>query len=704
MTAIALTCAIYVACLVASGLLAFPIRTANSVGFADARRTILAVYRAADAGLTRSLRALGGVVGGLILAWALASVCVIPSTTLQASATQLGHSVLAGLVGVASACLLAFGAIRWARSASIRTIVAAHSTSDRLLLTVLRSSLLLTVGVEVFGFAVCLAAVGISFLSQSAETASASIATLPNTIHNLTSLTVGALLASYSVQASGATYRAAARAGTSTATHDAGLSEVDARNPSAIAETAGVQLGHLIPQVLDSFCSALCANLLVTIVLWRLLGSASTSECGYLLIPAIVRAFGGLAIVFGLGGARTLESVNPASALLRSQAVVIVISIGAIWGTCYWLVPEIGIRISLCATLGLGFPIAIGHWQSWILNRQLQPNRVERGRQENPWGVGLSLGMVTSLVPLLALVGIFAVALHIGNSLPIVHGRVLAVTVCLLAMTVVVPITASLQAASPLVFLARRTSFLSQRRDDEKGRLRLTRLHEAVRSSASWATSVQTAYGLALPLLASAIIGMLAKDSSSHAFGAESLAAVVAAIVGVILPVALRLRTSVKATQALVGEVRRQLNGARREPVGGHIPPTFTPSYRNCVDIAARESARHLSVSAAVTCVPGLLLGLALIWLTKNPGLVGQALALYLGQAAIAAFVAGFVLEVAIDFTSVLHARSSRFSTLPDIATGDCAIQILAASSTPAMRLWAKTSVVAALTFIPYMF
>jgi len=703
-TAIGLTCAIYVACLVACGLLTLPIRGVTAHGYGDAKRALLAVHRAANAGLTRSLRALLGVVFGLVVAWALAGLIICPTGAVRALAAQVGYSVLSGLSGAACAVLLSFVSLRWAHLASFRAVVAAHITSDRLFTTVLRSSLLLTLSIEVFGLLVCLAVFGFCWMSLSGPALNSFSRVLPSAIQSLTSFTVGALLTSYSFQASGTTYRAAASTGTLTAEQGAHFLDVDPRNPSAIADKAGATLGQLVPQVLDTFCSALCANLLVCIILWQLLGSTPLADGGYLLIPVVMRAFGALAAVFGLGAARTQESVNPAAALVRSRAVVGVIALGAIWGTCYWLVPEIGVRVALCATLGFAFPIAIGHFQTWAVNRQVQPIRNERRSLENPGTMGLFLGMVMLLVPLLVLASVFLIAFAVGGALPLANGRVLAVAVCLLAMNIAVPLTISLLAASPLVFIARRTAYLLQRRHDESGRRRLTRLDDAIHSSSAWARSVQTAYSVAIPLVASAILGILSKGSRSQSLGAEHIVAVVAMTIGLLLPTAIRLRTSARATQSVVGEVRRQLSGVRREPTDSTIPPDFTPSYRNCVDIAARESTRSLSISAAATCIPGLLLGLGLVKLTKNPGLVGQALAMYLGQAAIAAFVVGFVLEVAIDFTSASRARSSHSSTLSDFATGNYAIHYLAASSTPAMRLLAKTCVIAALTFVPYLF
>ncbi len=704
MIAIGLTCAIYVACLVAAGFLALPLRIVRSHGYGDARRTLLAIQRAANSGLTRSLRVLVVVVGVLLSIWAGVSTLVLPNATIRGAATQIAYSLVAGAAGASVTALLAFGAIRWARSAAMRAVVAAHLTSDRLLLTILRSSLLVTLGVEALGFGICISIFGIAWLSSQNTDATATV--LSNAVGILTGFAVGALLASYVIQTTGAAYRTSATVGSATATEEGELSEADPRNPAAIAEAAGVQLGQLIPQILDAFCSALCANLLVALLCMLSVRTAPhlAAHQTYLCIPLVMRAFATLSLVFATGGARTLETVSPSGALLRSQVVATAISTGAVWGSCYWLMPDISVRMGICGTLGLVAPLAIGHWQRLILNRKLRPNSNSRLSNDNPWSNGLVLGMWMVLGPLFALGALFGTAQFIGSTLPIEHGPLLATGVSLLAMNMAVPIVTSAHAATTAIFLAKRAAFLLLRRRDDASRRRLSRLDDSIRDGTAWATSVQTSYGTAIPLVASLILGSWSKSGQSMTFGNEALAAIVTCTIALLLPFALRLRTSSRASHAVAAEVRRQLNGVRQDTDGSALPGNFTPSYRSCVDIAARESTRQLFVSAAVTSAPGLTLGLGLVWLTKSPGLVGQALAMYLGQAAIAALVAGVVLEIAIEFASASRIRTSRSATLPDIATGNCAIQYLAICSSSAASILAKTSVLAAITFVPYLF
>src|ERR1019366_958549 len=81
----------------------------------------------------------------------------------------------------------------------------------------------------------------------------------------------------------------------------------------------------------------------------------------------VMRAFGSLATVFGAGAARTLESLSPVSALVRSQTVFIVIAIGAICGSCIWLMPNNSLQLSVCGIFGVMFPFLLSHWQCWLV-------------------------------------------------------------------------------------------------------------------------------------------------------------------------------------------------------------------------------------------------------------------------------------------------------------------------------------------------
>ena len=705
MTAIGLTCAIYVACLLASGLLLWPIRSVGTRGYGDVQRALLAVHRAADAGLLRCLRVTVGIICLGLLVWAGVRLLAVPSLTVRLGLTQFIYAILAGLMGAGSSTIVAYFAIRWVKSASMLSVVAAFANADRLLLTVLRSSLWLSVFVEVAAFSVCLAILGVCWElpSVASNAAGAMSVLLPDTIQSLTSFTIGALLVSFVLQSSGTTYLLAAQNGTLAAARDANLSDADSRNPSAIADTAGVELGHLVPHTLDAFCSALCTNAVVALVLLKLVGTARlSSERSYLLLPIIMRGFGSLANVFGAGAARTLESLSPSPAFLRAQAVVVIVVLGALSGCCYWLTPDFSTRLAACGALGLIFPFVVSHFQSWLSMRSAHSKRPERRTFDNAWNSGLVLGAAAVVVPLVSLLSVTAAVVHVGATLPISHGRILTLMVFLLGMSIIMPFAVTLQSSWPLVILARRGAFLLNGRRGDAGQRRLIRLEEAARRAAAWAASVHTQSSIGIPLLAAYALGTLGKDPQAFPFETELLAVISACVIAVVLPLAVGFKASSRASRAVVAEVRRQLMGGQSNSGGGRISAEFTPSYRACVDTAARESAKQMSIPMAVAVTPGLLLGVALIWTTKNPGLIGQALAVYLGQVAIAVLVAGFVAEVANEFANNSRVRSSQ--PLPDIAAIDCAIHHLAVCTTPAVRFLAKTSVIAALTFVPYVF
>jgi hypothetical protein len=706
-TAIGLTSAIYLASLLLSGLMYWfvPARTAS--GFGDARRTLLAMYRATDAGLFRSVRSTLGIICLSVAIWAVARLLITPATLGRHSVYTGGYALIAGLLGAAAATIVAHLAVRWAKSAALRTVTAALFDLNRLLITVLRSSLILALLIEVFGFVFCAGVFALCWaLQPTALGAGDSNSTaLHETIQILLNFSIGALLASFALQTSGTTYRLAAQVGTRVASLDANLAEIDPRNPSAIAETAGVQLGQLVPHVLDAFCSSLCANALIAVILWRIVGTERLStEHTYLLIPVVMRAFGSLATVFGAGAARTLESLSPVSALIRSRAVFLVIAIGAICGSCIWLTPNISLQLSVCGILGVVFPFLLSHWQSWLVKRQIHTKKHSRQILDSPWNEGIFTGMAGVVVPLLLLVALLTGVSYVGTSIHLVNGRIIALMVCLLGMNIIVPFSVTLTSAFPLVVLARRAACLVESRRADDGQRRLARLEEAVRNAASSAASVQTHCGIGLPLLAAFAIGTLVKDSGSGIFGAEALSAVSLCVIAFVVPLSFGLQASTRANNAVVNEIHRQLGGFPKESGITRLPLEFTPSYRSCVDIAAREATKHLSFPTSVIVVPSLTLGLALCWLSKSPGQVGQALALYLGLVAISAFASGFVFEVAYDIARIVSARSARNSPLQCVASDNSAVHHLALHATPAVRILAKISVIAALTFVPYMF
>jgi hypothetical protein len=672
------------------------------MGFGDARRALLAMHRATDTGLAKCLRAAVSVVFVALISWALSSLITSPAANARSTIYQIALTIIAGLAGAAVANLAAYLTVRWAKAAILRTVVSAFSNTDRLLLTVLRSSLSLSLVIEVTGFAMSAGIFGLCWALQATASPAGSAAVLLDTLRVMVNFTIGALLASFVLQTSGTTYRLAAQIGSSVASRDANLPEIDPRNPSAIADTAGVQLGQLIPHTLDAFCSALCVNALVVLALWRSVGTARLSvEHAYLLLPVVLRAFGALASVFGAGAARALESRNPAAAFMRAEIVYVVVALGAICGCSIWLTPEFSVRLSVCGTSGLLFPFLLSHWQGWVVSRQ---HRATRQTTDNPWNAGLVLGLALLAIPILALVTLVSVVLHVGAALPIENGRIFSLMLCLLGMNMAIPFSVTLQSTLPLIALARRAAFFVKNRRDDTGQRRLIRLEEATRLASSRAVSIQTQCGVGIPLLAAYAIGTMAKDSGTRIFGTEAFAALAVCSIAFLLPMAVGLGISSRASRALVNEVRRQMGGFPKDAGVVRIPAEFTPSYRTCVEVAARESTKQLSFTTAAVVAPALTLGLVLVWLTKSPGLVGQALAMYLGQVAVVSCVAGFVFEVANDVAGNVRARSSRNLPALELSAGDCVLHHLAVNSTPAVRLLAKTSVIAALTFVPYMF
>src|SRR5664279_3036506 len=119
------------------------VRARYASGFGDARRTLLAMYRATDAGLFRSVRSTLGIICLSVAIWAAARLLITPATLGRHSVYSGGYSLIASLLGAAAATLAAHLTVRWAKSAALRTVTAALFDLNRLLITVLRSSLML---------------------------------------------------------------------------------------------------------------------------------------------------------------------------------------------------------------------------------------------------------------------------------------------------------------------------------------------------------------------------------------------------------------------------------------------------------------------------------------------------------------------------------------------------------------------------------
>lgn len=706
MTAIGLTSVIYLACLILSAGIFLSCRVGNLAGFANAKRTVLAMYRAADAALLKGVRAsLAPVVAAAIL-WTVARAIPpanAPSTRPIATAANV---ILAAIMGGLVTVLLAHTALNWVRASALRTISAALTSADRLLVVVSRSSAALALLIEGLGFAVS-AVVGIlCWATSSAVPASSGpeAHVLLMSAQVLSDFAMGAILVGFTLQTSGTTYRMCSRIGSAIATHDANLGDQDPRNPATIAEAAGIQLGQLVPDAIDAFFSALCSNVLLLFMLWYLRpDGAPPLTAAYLFLPLVLRAFGALATVFSMASLRTMESLSPAAALWRSQAVFVVVVLGAIGGCCTWLAREQILRLALCGLAGFLLPFVIGHWQHFVVNRAVQRARGSRPVLDAGWVEGVSVGMFGVIGPLLMMLLVLVSVLQIGSSSGRGHGEWLALMVCYLGMGIGMPFCVTIDAARPLVALSRRTAHLIDSLRVDDGQRRLARLEEASYSATSRAFCAQTQAAVGMPLLAALAIGLLAKGSNPAPAGAETFSTLYAYPLALLLPLAAILQASFRASRAISGEVRRQLGGFPQDAGGLRVPPEFTPSYRNCVDIASRESTRQIGLpSVAFVAIP--LVSCALLYRTLHEsGPAARALALYLGALAVTVSAFGFIFDAASDYANKTWARTPRATNFQQASAVGDIVHHLATHATPAMRLLAKATVIVALTYSPYV-
>ena len=506
----------------------------------------------------------------------------------------------------------------------------------------------------------------------------------------------------FTLQSAGTTYRISTQTGSAIAARDANLGEHDPRNPSAIAHAAGTLLGQLIPSVLDGFCTTLCANVFVLGLMWHLRAEGAQPIAIYLLLPIVIRAFGALAVMFGTGAARTMEALNPAVALVRAELVYLVVAVGAVVGTCTWLVPDHVIRVVACAVLGLLMPVTLGHLHNFVVSRRGQSANSNR-IADNPLGEGLAAGMLWLTVPALTLLFLLTIVSWLGSTMGHGDGYWLALASCYLGMTMSLPYYVTVASVQPLLSLARRSGLLIDSLRVENGQRRLARVQESARPALSCAVTAQSQACIGLPLLAALMMGTLSKGSGIRIAGAEALSALCVCPIAVVAPLAPLVRSSLQAAQATAKEVHRQIAGFTQEAGLFRVPANFTPSYRSCVEVASRESNRRVFGSnLAFASIPIAYCAL-LHLITRDANLFGQGMALYLGLIAIATCIIGFGLEIADALASAARTRTLRGGLWQPLAT-DSVLHHLALHTTTSIRTVAKATALIALTLSPYVF
>jgi len=325
----------------------------------------------------------------------------------------------------------------------------------------------------------------------------------------------------------------------------------------------------------------------------------------------------------------------------------------------------------------------------------------------------IAAGLQAAALPVVALAAAMLAAFYLGAATGLRGGPLLGSMTALQVMLASGPYLFAVGCFGPIADSARRVAVMGSAAVSTDAERRAARLGEAgaVASSVSH-TYLTLASGLAAVLAALALLALRRGTDPMVAveLGKPAVLWSGALGAGAVLWYAGNVtRAATRGAQQVAGEVERQLGGFPRERGALQIPRDYTPSYRQCIDVAARAARRGLLPAALLPLLlPAALAGvLAAVYHGLDPALPRAALSAFVSVAA----VTGIVVALAVDTTRGLLSAARRgdrprgSQPEPGASTVAAALAgVMGSAAGPAAPLLVKATALSALAVAPFLF